>query len=69
MQLVSEKESSSKGVPKPPNAKPFADCTWLQRCVPQCPMYGVARKMDYATPGASRERVDPAHRGFKLVCR
>ena len=67
--LVSEKGSSSTGVPKPANAKPFAERTWLQRRVPQCPMYGVARKTDYATPGAARERVDPAHRGVKLVCR
>ena len=39
--------------------------TWLQRRVPQCPMYGMVRKTDYATPGAARERVDPAHRGVQ----
>ena len=32
-------------------------------------MYGVARKTDYATLGAAHERIDPAHRGIKLVCR
>jgi len=67
-QLVSEKGSSSTGVPKPANAKPFAERTWLQRHVPQCPMYGVARKTDYATLGVARERIDPTHRGIKLVC-
>jgi len=69
MQLVSEKWSSSTGVPIPANAKPFAKHTWLQRRVPQCPMYGVAGKMDYATLGAARQRIDPEHRGIKLVCR
>ena len=58
--LVSEKGSSSTGVQKPANAKPFAERTWLQRCVPQCPMSGVAKKMDYATLGVARERIDPA---------
>ena len=67
--LVSEKGSSSTGMPKPAHAKPFARRTWLQRRVPQCPMCGVAGKTDYATPGAARERVDPAHRSVKLVCR
>ena len=42
---------------------------FLPSSVPQCPMYGVARKMDYATLGAAREQIDPAHRGIKLVCR
>jgi len=28
-------------------------------------MYGVAKKMDYATLGAAREQIDPAHRGIK----
>jgi len=60
---------SSTGVPKPAHAKPFARRTWLQRRVPQCPMCGVTEKTDYATPGAAYERVDPAHRGVKLVRR
>jgi len=30
-------------------------------------MCGVAGKADYATPGAAREQVDPAHPGVKLV--
>jgi len=33
--------------------------------VPQCLMYGVAKKTDYATLGAARERIDPAHQGIK----
>jgi len=33
--------------------------------VPQCPMYGVAKKTDYVTLGAARERIDTAHRGIK----
>jgi len=65
VKLVSEKGSSSTGVSKPANAKPFAERTWLQRRVPQCPMYGVAKKMDYATLGAARDRIDPAHRRIK----
>jgi len=64
MWLVSEKESSSTGVPKPANAKPFAERTWLQRRKPQCPMYRVAKKMDYSTLGAAREQIDPAHCGI-----
>ena len=39
--------------------------TWLQRRLPQCPMYGVATKTDYATQGTALERIDPAHCGFK----
>ena len=34
MQLVSEKGSSSTGVPIPANAKPFAKRTWVQRRQP-----------------------------------
>jgi len=67
--LVSEKGSSSTGVPIPANAKPFAKRIWLQRHVLQCPTYGAARKMDDATLGVAYERIDPTHRGIKLVCR
>ena len=67
--IVSEKGSSLTGVPIPANAKPFAKRTWLQWSVPQCPMHRVAGKMDYTTLGAARERIDPAHRGIKLVSR
>jgi len=59
--LVSEKGSSSTGVPIPANAEPFAKRIWLQRHVPQCPMYGAARKMDYATLGVAYEGIDPTH--------
>jgi len=69
MWLVSEKGSSSTGVPIPANAKSFAKRTWLQRRVPQCPMYGVAGKTDYATLGAAREQIDPTHPGIQSVCR
>jgi len=67
--LVSEKGSSSTGVPKPANAKPFVKRTWLQRHVPQCLMYGVVGKTDYARLGVAREWIDPMQRGIKLVCR
>jgi len=66
-QLVSEKGSRSTGVPKPAHAKPFARRTWQQQRVPQCPMCGVAGKTDYATPGAARERVDPAELSWWAV--
>ena len=46
-------------MPKPANAKPFAERTWLQRRVPQCPMYGVPKKTDYAILGVAHKRIDP----------
>jgi len=67
--IVSEKGSSLTGVPIPANAKPFAERTWLQLRMPQCPMYEVAGKTDYATLGTARERIDPTHSGIKLMCR
>jgi len=35
---------------------------------PHFSTYGVARKMNYATLGAARKRIDPMHCRIKLVC-